>query len=70
MQRKKPRRLKGQFIDGINDDDMITEIIRELTAVRNEITSKQVLARIIRVDSQGAQKALSKATKDNNEKQL
>ena len=41
----KDRRLKEQFINGINDY-MMTEIVRELTAIKkiNEIISKQVLA--------------------------
>ena len=41
--KEKDRRLKEQFINGINDDDMMTEIIRELPTIKNtnEITSKQ-----------------------------
>ena len=37
--KEKDRKLKEQFIDGINDNDMMTEIIRELTAIKktNEI---------------------------------
>ena len=44
--KERDRRLKEQFINGINDDDMITENIRELTVIKrtNEITSKQVLS--------------------------
>ena len=44
--KEKDRRFKEQFIDGIGDNDMMTEIIRELTAIKktNEITSKRVEA--------------------------
>ena len=44
--KNKDRILKAQFINGIKDNDMMTDIITELTAIRktNEITSKQVLA--------------------------
>ena len=43
--KEKDRRLKEQFINGINDEDMMTEIIRELTKIQktNEVTSEQVL---------------------------
>ena len=34
---EKDRRLKKQLINGINDADMITEAIRELTAIRKTI---------------------------------
>ena len=39
----KDRRLEEQFINGINDDDMMTEIIWEWTTVKKtcEITRKQ-----------------------------
>ena len=43
--KEKDSRLKELFINGINDDIM-TEVIRELTAIKktNEIPSEQVLA--------------------------
>ena len=43
--KEKVRKLKELFINGMNDDDMMTEIIRELTTIKktNEITSDQVL---------------------------
>ena len=43
--KEKDRMLKEQLINGINDHDMITEIIIELTTIKitNEITSKWVL---------------------------
>ena len=44
-EKERDRRLKEQFINGIIDDNMTTEIIREpaVKKVNNEITSKQVL---------------------------
>ena len=43
--KEKDRRLKELFGNDINVDDMIAEIIRELTAIKktNEITSEQVV---------------------------
>ena len=40
--KKKDRILKGKFIYGKIDDDIVAEIIRELTAMKktNEITSE------------------------------
>ena len=37
--------LKEQLINGINDDNMMTKIVREVAAIKgtNEISSKQVL---------------------------
>ena len=39
------RQLKEQFIHGLNDNDMLTEIIRELTKAEENtaVTSEQVL---------------------------
>ena len=37
--REVDRQLKEQFIHGLNDNDMLTEIIRQLT----NLTSEQVL---------------------------
>ena len=50
---KKDRRLKKKFINGINDDDMVTDIIRELTSITktNEITSEQVPCLAKRIES-------------------
>ena len=44
--KEKDRRLEGQFINGINYDNMMTEIIQELTLVKktSEITSEYVSA--------------------------
>ena len=43
--KEKDRRLEEKFISGLNNGDIITEIIRELTAIKktNEIISEQVL---------------------------
>ena len=48
---------------------MMTEIRRELTAIKktNEITSKEVLAWVRRVEAQTAQKALIETTKEIEE---
>ena len=50
------RHLKVQFINGLNDDDMIVETIFELTPIsdRSSFTSKQVLALVRRVETQDA----------------
>ena len=42
----KKKKIKEQFINGINYDDMMTQIKWELTTVKktSEITNKQVLA--------------------------
>ena len=32
--KEKDWKLKEQFINGINDNDMVTEIIRELTTIK------------------------------------
>ena len=54
------RQLKEQFIYGINDTDMLAEIIRELTKIhRNtEITSENVLCWAERVEMQRIQSAI------------
>ena len=39
--KKKDRRLKVQFIKGINDDFMMTKIIRELTIVKKPVISSE-----------------------------
>ena len=41
--KEKDRRLKRQFIDGINDDKM-TELIKKMTTIKNAITREQILA--------------------------
>ena len=40
------RRFKEQFINGMNDKTVISEIIKEFVAIKNtiEVTSEQVLA--------------------------
>ena len=44
--KERDKKLKEQFINGINDDDLMMKITRELTVIKktNEITSKQVLS--------------------------
>ena len=62
---KKRQVIKEQFINGINDNDMITEIIWNLSAIKktNQITSEQVLAWTRCEEAQWVKKALIKATK-------
>ena len=59
------RQLKKQFIHGLNDKCMLIEIIKELTAARNDdhITSGDVLAWVKRVE---VQKTQVEATEHNN----
>ena len=58
---KKDRRFKEQFINGINDDDRMTEIKRGLAAIKNtnETIIKQVIAWTRRVEAQRVQKDTS-----------
>ena len=58
--REVDRQLKQQFIHGLNDNDMLTEIIRKLTkAVQSvDITSEQALGWARRVEFQRAQSAI------------
>ena len=48
------RQLKEQFIHGLNDNDMLVEIIRELikTEEGSDVTNKQVLVWAKRVEGQ------------------
>ena len=48
------RQLKEQFIHGLNDTDMLGEIILELTKIHEnaEITSENVLSWVKRVKAQ------------------
>ena len=54
------RQLKEQFISGLNDEDMLGEIIKELTATRgnDHITSGSVLAWAKSLEAQKAQAAV------------
>ena len=54
------RQLKEQFIHGLNNKCMLEEVIKELTAARNDdcITSAGVLAWGKRVEVQRAQAAV------------
>ena len=67
--KEKDKRLKQLLINSINDDDMMTEIIKELTQTQkmNEITSGQMLSWARKVKVQQAQKTLIETTKDNKE---
>ena len=54
------RQLKEQFKHGLNDEEMLAEIIRELTKCEENITicSENVLTLAKRVESLRAQKAV------------
>ena len=54
------RQLMEQFIHGLNDRNMLDEVIRELTAKNNDeqMTSEGVLAWMKRVEAQWAQAAI------------
>ena len=58
--REVDRQLKEQFINGLNDNDMFAEIIRELTKAKEsvDITSEQVLGWAKRVKAQREQSAI------------
>ena len=53
--KEKDRGLKGQFVNGINDDNTMAEVMNELTAPKrmNEIMSEQVLSWDRRAKVQG-----------------
>ena len=53
VHKEKDRRLKEQFINDINDDNMMTEILRKLTIIKgtNDLTIDQVLAWARRVEA-------------------
>ena len=52
--KKRYKKTKKQFINGISDEDIMTEIIRQLTGIKdnNNIISKQVLCWAKWVDAQ------------------
>ena len=54
------RQLKEQFIHGLNDTEMLEEIIKELTKIHEneEITSEDVLSWVKRVKVQRAQSTI------------
>ena len=65
----KRQKVIKQFKKCIDDDNIMTEIIRELTTIEktNEITSEQILAWTRRVEAQRAQKVLIAVIKENKE---
>ena len=60
--------MKEQFINDINDDNMMAEIITYITTIEkaNENTSDQMLPRTRRVEVQRAQKAILNTTKSQS----
>ena len=65
----KDRRLKGQFINGISNENMMTIIIWKLTAANktSEIASEQLLAWTRKMKVQTTEKAIMELTKENKE---
>ena len=63
------RRLKEQFMNGINDENVMTKIIMELTAIRktNEITNEQVLSWARRLLVQRDQTAILDVAKESKQ---
>ena len=61
--------LKEQFIHGLKDNDMLTEIIHELTTVRDTsmITSDQVLAWAMQVKAWWSQTAVLDSLKETKD---
>ena len=62
--KKKIENSKKQFINGINDNDMMTEPIRELTLIKmtNKISSEEELCWVRMAEVQKAQKAVLDVT--------
>ena len=63
------RKLKEQFIHGLNDNEMLVEIIRKLKKTKEDknVTSEQVLAWAKGVEAKRAQSAIIKfSTKFSN----
>ena len=67
--KEEDNRLKEQLINDMNDDEIMTELIRKLmTAIKTrKITSVQVLACTRKVKAQRTQKTLIITTKRNIE---
>ena len=63
------RQLKEQFIHGLNDKEMLGEIIKEITTIkRNDtITSGIILAWVRRVEAQRAQAAVMNTVTESKE---
>ena len=61
--------FREQFINGLNDDGMIVEIIHELISRSDtsSVRSEQVLAWLRRVEAQRAQNAMIDGLKKNEE---
>ena len=56
--KKKDRRLKRLFINGINDQEITIERVKELTATKNtsDVSSRQVLSWAKYIEIQRSQK--------------
>ena len=67
--KEKYRQLKEQFIHGLNDNDMLAEIIRELTKAMESaaVTSEQVIIWAKRVEAQRPQSAMITSKSETKE---
>ena len=63
------RQLKEQFIHGLNDKVMLDEVTRELATKSNDeqMTSKGLLARAMRVEAQWAQATILNAITESHQ---
>ena len=70
--KQREKRMKEQFINELNYNKIITEIIKELTTIKktNEITGDQMLSWTKRVEAQTAQKAILYITKESRESDI
>ena len=67
QKKEKGRRLKEQSINGTNDEEIMTEIIKSLLQTKNKVTSDKGLCWTKRLEVQRVQKALSEVIKDTTE---
>ena len=67
--REVDRQVKEQFVHGLNNNDMLTEIIRELSKAKEsvDITSEQVLGWAKRVEAQRAQSEIMDSLTETKE---
>ena len=67
--KERDKRLKEQTINGINDQVMMAEIIKEPTAIKvtSEVTSELVLSCAKKIEPQQSQKGMLDSLKDSRE---
>ena len=66
---RKDKRLKEHFINGVSDEKMMTEIMRELSGTKetNKASNEQVLCWAKRLEVKTVQKVLFEASKETKE---